>query len=84
MDSMLRHQGDKDGLSLEELKENANVLILAGSETTAALLSGVTYRLLRTPDALDKVAREVRAAFASEKDITFNQVTAKLPYMLHA
>ncbi|GAQ05188.1 maltose permease MAL31 [Aspergillus lentulus] len=62
MDSMLRHQGDKDGLSLEELKENANVLILAGSETTAALLSGVTYRLLRTPDALDKVARETKVS----------------------
>ncbi|KAF4170046.1 hypothetical protein CNMCM6936_005191 [Aspergillus lentulus] len=70
------------GLSQEELEENANVLILAGSETTATVLSGVTYWLLRTPDALDKVMREVRAAFASEKDITFNQITAKLPYKL--
>ncbi|RHZ63454.1 putative sterigmatocystin biosynthesis cytochrome P450 monooxygenase [Aspergillus thermomutatus] len=64
MDLMLRHGGDEEGLSLEELEADANILILAGSKTTAALLSGVT------------------AAFASETDITFNQVTAKLPYML--
>jgi cytochrome P450 len=82
MDSMLRHDGDKQGLGLEELEENANILILAGSETTAALLSGATYWLLRTPNELDKVTREVGAAFPSETDITLNQVTTELPYML--
>jgi cytochrome P450 len=40
MDSMLRRRGDKEGLSLEEREENANIPILAGSETTAAVVWG--------------------------------------------
>jgi cytochrome P450 len=81
MDSMLRHRGDENELSVEELEANANFLIIAGSETTATLLSGVTYWLLQTPEALNKVTREVRSSFASEADITFSGVTVQLPYM---
>lgn len=82
MDSMLRHSGEKDGLTTEELEANANILIIAGSETTATLLSGVTYWLLRTPEALAKVTNEVRCAMQSEAEITMNNVAARLPYML--
>ncbi|KAF9894331.1 hypothetical protein FE257_007834 [Aspergillus nanangensis] len=82
MQSMLRHRGEKDGLSVAELEANARILIIAGSETTATLLSGVTYWLLRTPEALQKVTDEVRSAMQSEADITFVNVTARLPYML--
>lgn len=82
MQSMLRHRGEKEGLTDEELEANANILIIAGSETTATLLSGVTFWLLRTPGAMEKVVNEVRSVMKSEKDITFNNVTANLPYML--
>lgn len=82
MDSMLRHAGEKDGLSVEELEGNANILIIAGSETTATLLSGVTYWLLRTPDVMKKVTDEVRAVMLSEAEITSNNVAARLPYMM--
>ena len=82
MDSMLKHRGEKDGLTDEELVSNSTVLILAGSETTATLLSGVTYWLLRTPEALRKVTEEVRNAFENEDDINFTNATARLPYML--
>jgi cytochrome P450 len=47
MDSMLKHRGEKDGLTDTELVSNSAILVIAGSETTAALLSGVTYWLLR-------------------------------------
>lgn len=57
------------------------MLIVAGSETTATLLCGVTYLLLHNPEAMRKVTEEVRAAFASEKDITLTSV-GKLTYML--
>ncbi|OJJ54398.1 hypothetical protein ASPSYDRAFT_82014 [Aspergillus sydowii CBS 593.65] len=40
--------------TLSQMEANANILIIAGSETTVTLLSGVTYWLLRTPDALRK------------------------------
>ncbi|KAI9929328.1 hypothetical protein MW887_000796 [Aspergillus wentii] len=82
MDSMLRHQGQKDGLVQHELEANSNILIIAGSETTATLLSGVTYWLLRTPEALAKATKEVRLAMKNEADITFHNVTTQLPYML--
>ncbi len=82
MDSMVKHKGDKDGLSDEELFSNSNVLILAGSETTATLLSGVTYWLLRNPAALHKATLEVRSTFQTEDEINFTCVTNKLQYML--
>jgi cytochrome P450 len=82
MDSMLKHRGTKDGFSDQELETNSEVLVIAGSETTATLLAGVTYWLLRTPRAMQKVTSEVRQAFDSEDQINFINATAKLPYML--
>lgn len=82
MDSMLRNRGEKDGLTDHELVTNSNILIIAGSETTATLLSGVTYWLLRTPETLRKATREVRSTMKTEADISFNHVTSQLPYML--
>jgi cytochrome P450 len=82
MDSMMKHRGEKDGLTDQELETNAEILVVAGSETTATLLSGATYWLLRTPDAMKKVTSEVRQAFQSEDEINFVSATARLPYML--
>ncbi|KAK1147973.1 hypothetical protein N8T08_000489 [Aspergillus melleus] len=82
MDSMLRHRGDKDELNEFELQANANILIVAGSETTATLLSGVTFWLLKTPGALEKAVQEVRSTMHSETEINFLNVTARPPYMM--
>ncbi|KAI1503169.1 cytochrome P450, partial [Biscogniauxia marginata] len=65
----------------ENLQANASTLIMAGSETTATLLSGVTYFLLTNRDCLEKLTNEVRSAFKSEDDINFESVI-KLPYLL--
>ncbi|KAL6153751.1 hypothetical protein ACJQWK_02149 [Exserohilum turcicum] len=82
VDSMLRHKGDGDELSFEEIVSNANALIFAGSETTATLLSGATYWLLKTPQALKKAIDEVRTQFETEEEITFISTANKLPYMV--
>jgi cytochrome P450 len=82
MDSMLKHRGGKDGLSDEELQTNSEIIVIAGSETTATLLAGVTYWLLQTPHAMKRVTSEVRQAFDSEEQIDFVNATARLPYML--
>jgi cytochrome P450 len=82
MDSMLRHKGDKDELSEDELISNSNILVLAGSETTATLLCGVTYYLAKDPRVLKIATDEVRTNFEQEEEITFTAATAKLPYML--
>ncbi|KAJ5966639.1 hypothetical protein N7501_002887 [Penicillium viridicatum] len=80
MDSMTRNRGDKDGLTDDELVANANILIVAGSETTATLLAGVTYFLLRNPETLKKVVTEVRSVMQTESDITPTPASTNHPY----
>lgn len=60
---------------------NAEILIIGGSETTATLLSGVTYLLLKNPKAYKMLTHEVRTIFQSEEEINLISVN-KLPYML--
>lgn len=78
--SLLRKQEDWN-IPFERLRANAGLLVVAGSETTATLLCGVTYLLLRNPECLRKVTEEVRSAFESEHDITFSSVQ-NLPYSM--
>lgn len=56
-------------------------MIIAGSETTATLLSAATYYLLTYPDAMVKLTEEVRSAFKSEDEIDMISVQ-KLTYLL--
>ena len=63
-----------------EIIANCGTLISAGSETTATLLSGATFLLLKNQEALSKVTNEVRDAFATQTDINFISV-AQLPYL---
>ncbi len=71
---------DEGGLTATEISVNAQFLILAGSETTATLLSGATYYLLTNKAVLDKVCDEVRSTFQNEDNITFTSVS-RLPYL---
>ncbi|KAK3348217.1 cytochrome P450 [Neurospora tetraspora] len=69
------------GMDMERLAANASLLIIAGSETTATLLSGATYLLLKHPEAMKKLIEEVRSTFKSEEEITLSSV-GSLEYML--
>jgi cytochrome P450 len=82
MDFFLRSRGEAHQLSDEEIIVNSDLIMVAGSETTATLLSGLTYLLLKTPHALQRVTQEVREAFSSDEDMTFRETRAKLPYLL--
>ena len=64
-----------------EMIATSRTLIIAGSETTATLLSGVTYLLLKHPAVLQKLVEEVRSTFSSESEIDLIGVN-KLTYML--
>ncbi|WAO97046.1 Hypothetical protein NCS54_01475100 [Fusarium falciforme] len=66
----------------DQLAEQAKILLLGGSETTATFLARVTYCLLATPTALKKLQHEVRSSFSSRDEIDGDS-TKKLPY-LHA
>ncbi|KAL2884340.1 hypothetical protein SGCOL_000281 [Colletotrichum sp. CLE4] len=62
-----------------DMYNNASVFMVAGSETTATILSGVTYLLLRNPDKLARVVSEIRDV-ESEDDLDIQRLSA-LPYM---
>ncbi|KAI5867891.1 cytochrome P450 [Durotheca rogersii] len=82
MDYFLRSRGQAHGLTDTELTANSDLLMIAGSETTATLLSGVMYWMLKSPHALRRATEEVRDAFGSDEVITLNEARAKLPYMI--
>jgi cytochrome P450 len=66
---------DKAIMSREEINVTFNVLMIAGSETTATLLAGCTYLLQKNPAALKKLRDEIIAAFKSEEEITMLKVS---------
>lgn len=49
----------------------SGVLIIAGSETSATLLSGAMYYLLANPTWLHKLREELDGAFKTKSEITF-------------
>ncbi|KAL2289434.1 hypothetical protein FJTKL_01724 [Diaporthe vaccinii] len=61
-------------MSFKQLSGNSQILIGAGSETTATLMSGLTWLLLKNPRVLEKLAAEVRSAFSHPDEITFTGV----------
>ncbi|KAF2095866.1 cytochrome P450 [Rhizodiscina lignyota] len=69
------------GMSKAEMLNNASVLVLGGSETTATVLSAATCLLLQHPDKLNKATQEIRSAFADTSEITLFSVS-QLDYML--
>lgn len=71
----------KNGTLTEDaLMGNADTLIIAGSETTATALTGLTWYLLNNPSCLRQVTDEVRGAFRCLDDITGDS-TAELSYL---
>lgn len=72
---------DAWNLQFEQLLGNASTLLVAGSETTATLLTAMTFILLKHPEALNKLTQEIRSSFTSDNEITLASVT-NLPYML--
>lgn len=64
-----------EGMHIEELRQTCATLAIAGSETTATLLSGVTYLLSKNPEIYRKLVNEIRQAFNSEDQITITNVS---------
>ncbi|KKY21940.1 putative cytochrome p450 [Diplodia seriata] len=63
---VLRDGGRMDAA---QMHSNAALFMLAGTETTATLLSGLVFRLLRNPRAMQALVGEIRGAFAAEADM---------------
>lgn len=69
-----------DKPSLKELQSQAGALTVAGSETTATSLSGITYYLSRNENVYKKLALEIRGTFENYEQID-SRSTLTLPYL---
>jgi cytochrome P450 len=54
-----------------EIGQTSGTFIIGGSETSATLLSGATYYLLKNPSWLAKLKDEIRTTFVTESEISF-------------
>lgn len=65
---------DGKGMSRAEVNVNAFSLSIAGSESTATLLAGVTFHILTHRHIYVKLVDEIRTAYATEDGITLSRI----------
>ncbi|KAH8647476.1 cytochrome P450 [Tricladium varicosporioides] len=74
MTYMLKHNGEERGMSDEEIKAGAHILIAAGSETTASTMTGMSYYLLKNRPVLDRLTKEIRERFKNEDEMDLHSL----------
>ena len=80
-DAVIGGNEKEASMSKAEIVSNASAIVVAGSETSATLLSGCTWLLLTHPDVYQRLVKHVRISFENEEDINLISV-GKLDYML--
>ncbi|KAE8390154.1 cytochrome P450 [Aspergillus alliaceus] len=70
MSYILRHN-DERTLSDVEIAVSSITFMIAGSETTATLMSGLAYLLLKNPSTLQKLTAVIRRDFPDSTGMTF-------------
>ncbi|KAF2180863.1 cytochrome P450 [Zopfia rhizophila CBS 207.26] len=69
---VLKHEGE-NRMPRGQMDANSFLFMLAGSETTATLLSGATWLLMKNRDKYDKLVKEVRSV-DKESNLTADRV----------
>lgn len=69
------------GLTTPELWGEANVLMIAGSDTTATTLAGTIFYLVRNRHAMARLKQEVRESFNSVEEIISGPRLNELVYL---
>lgn len=65
---------------VDTIASHTQLLVISGSEPIATALAATTYYLLKNPETLQTLQREVRGAFASDRKIT-GDATSRLEYL---
>lgn len=73
--SHLLQAEEKGDLTMPDLVANANLMVIAGSETTATILSGTIYYLCTHPRVMQKLLDEVRTSFKSSDEINIARIS---------
>jgi cytochrome P450 len=68
-------------LTVPEQHSIASLFMVAGTETTATALSGTTYYLLKNPQMMDELKKEIRSAFATFDDLHLENL-ARQKYLM--
>jgi cytochrome P450 len=79
-DSYILRHNDEKGMTREEIIKTSGLLIVAGSETSATLLSGAMFYLLKNPATLTRLVSEIRTSFPDVDEMNMQKL-AKLPYL---
>ena len=68
--------------STDRLFCESQVLLAAGTETTALTLAKLTYHLLENPDILKRLKRELKEAIPDADVVPMISQVENLPYLL--
>jgi cytochrome P450 len=71
----------KPGYSLDELYGECELLTIAGSDTTAIVVSGAFFYLARRPDVQAKLVQEILSTFSSIDEITSGSKLLSCKYL---
>ncbi|KLU92793.1 hypothetical protein MAPG_11778 [Magnaporthiopsis poae ATCC 64411] len=72
--SLVLRQKEEERLTLPEMHTNSSAFMIAGTETTATLCTGLTYLLLRHPAKMERLVKEIREGFSGPEDMTINRM----------
>ncbi|KAK1962023.1 cytochrome P450 CYP11/CYP12/CYP24/CYP27 subfamily protein [Colletotrichum sublineola] len=73
-------ENERRPLSIQEIKANAQILTMAGYDTTATALAGATFLLITNASAMVSLCKEIRSAFQHESEINIS-TTSNLAYL---
>lgn len=76
-----RYEDTGEGMSEEQLLDEANILLLAGHETSANALSWMLHLLAQHPEAAAQIRQERAAVGLAQRPPEFTELT-QLPYAL--
>ena len=68
------------GMTRNEIESTADMLVIAGSETSAQTMSAATWFCLKNPKTMERLQQEVRSSFERADQIDVASVS-KLPYL---
>lgn len=77
--NLILRQPEEQRLTVDQMHANAGLFMIAGTETTATLLSGLTFYLLKNPDKMEKLVAEIRS-FKTEDELTIDTLP-RLKYL---
>lgn len=78
---MISYIPDDGSMTQGEIEANLALITMAGSETSATCLAACSYFLTKNMDAARKLREEIRGAFKSEADMSYENIKP-LPYLM--